>query len=243
MQISLIIPCKNESGVVDKLLSSLLDQTRPADQIIVVNSHSSDDTVARAQAFADRLPLQTIDALKRGVANARNEGATAARGDMLVFIDADSTLPPTFLADFETQVTARHLEVGGFTNRMPSKKWGIRLGARLMNGYLRFMQHTPWPIAFTCLYARRDAFRTLEGFDAELYIMEDYDLALRAHRAGFKVGVVTSPFIASDRRFIENPSQARRGLYGELYRYTHGLRVTKPIYEYHMGGKKRDEKS
>jgi glycosyltransferase involved in cell wall biosynthesis len=72
MQISLIIPCKNESGVVDKLLSSLLDQTRPADQIIVVNSHSSDDTVARAQAFADRLPLQTIDALKRGVANARN---------------------------------------------------------------------------------------------------------------------------------------------------------------------------
>jgi hypothetical protein len=48
---------------------------------------------------------------------------------------------------------------------------------------------------------------------------------------------VSSPFIGSDRRFIENPSQAWRGLYGEWYRYTHGLRITRPIYGYAMGGK------
>ena len=236
MQISVIIPCKNEAGVVDKLLESLTQQSRPADQVVFVDSHSTDDTVAHVRQFSDRLPLAFVTATKRGVAHARNEGSVVATGDMLVFIDADSTLPTLFLADFEHQVTTRRLEVGGFTARMPSKKLGIRLGARLMNGYLRLMQHTPWPIAFTCLYATKQAFAALHGFDTELYIMEDYDLALRAHRAGYRVGAITSPFIASDRRFIDNPSQGWKGFYGELYRYTHGLRITKPIYDYKMGG-------
>lgn len=237
MQISVIIPCKNEAGVVDKLLESLLVQTRPADQVVVVDSHSTDDTVAHFKAYADRLPMTIVTARERGVANARNEGSEVATGDMLVFVDADSVLPASFLADFEHQVATRGLQVGGFTARMKSKKLGIRLGARMMNGYLRLMQHTPWPIAFTCLYATREAFRSLKGFDTELYIMEDYDLALRAHRGGWRVGAITSPFIASDRRFIDNPSQGWKGLYGELYRYTHGLRITHPIYDYKMGGK------
>lgn len=237
MKISVIIPCKNEAGVVDKLLKSLVAQTRGADQIVVVNSHSTDDTVAHARRFADELPLITVDAREKGVAHARNDGAAAASGDMFVFIDADATLPPSFLADFEQTVTRKQFEVGGFTQKMNSKKLSIRVGAHLMNGYLRLMSHTPWPIAFSCLFATRQAFAKLRGFDPEIYIMEDYDLALRARRAGFRVGVVSSPFIGSDRRFIENPSQAWRSLYGEWYRYTHGLRVTRPIYDYAMGGK------
>jgi glycosyltransferase involved in cell wall biosynthesis len=44
MKLSVIIPCKNEVGIVDKLLSSLANQIRLADEIIVVDSHSSDGT-------------------------------------------------------------------------------------------------------------------------------------------------------------------------------------------------------
>ena len=237
MRISVIIPCKNEAGVVDVLLESLADQTRPADQVVVIDSHSTDNTVSCVRAFEERLPLKITTAVKRGVAHARNEAATVATGDMLVFVDADIILPKNFLEDFEQTIKKRGLEVGGFTARMRSKRASIRLGARLMNGYLRFMQHTPWPIAFSCIFASHQAFKALKGFDSELYIMEDYDIALRARRLGYKVGTVVSPFLASDRRFIDNPSQAWRGLYGEIYRYTHGLRITKPIYRYDMGGK------
>ena len=243
MQISVLIPGKNEAGTVDKLLKSLTKQTRQANQVVFINSHSTDDTLAHVEAFSDRLPLTIVTAKKRGVANARNEGSQKATGDMLLFVDADIILPPQFLADFEQQVTARNLEIGGCTQRMPSKKLSIRIGARVMNGYLRLMQHTPWPISFSCTFATKKAFESLSGFDSTLYIMEDYDLALRGHRAGYNVGIVTSPFIASDRRFIENPSQGWRGVYGELYRYTHGLRVTKPIYEYEMGGKSKTDKN
>jgi cellulose synthase/poly-beta-1,6-N-acetylglucosamine synthase-like glycosyltransferase len=157
---------------------------------------------------------------------------------MFLFTDADSILPPKIIETLTAEITNRELDAGGFTQRMPSKRRGISFGARLMNGYLRLMQHTPWPIAFgSCLFVTKQAFTEMKGFDTTLFIMEDYDLALRARRAGFRVGVVSSPFIGSDRRFIENPSQAWRGLYGEWYRYTHGLRITRPIYDYAMGGK------
>ena len=242
MKLSVIIPCKNEAGTVDLLLESLTAQTRPADEVIVVDSHSSDETVAHANAFADRLPIRIVTATRKGVAHARNQGAARASGDMLLFIDADATFPPGLLAEFEQQIANKGYQVGGFTQRFDSPDRGVRIGGRLMNGYLRVMQYTPWPIAFSCLFATREAFDELKGFDPHLYIMEDYDLALRGKRAGYRVGVITSPFIASDRRFIDNPSQAWRGLYGELYRYTHGLRITKPIYRYDMGGKSKSDK-
>ena len=242
MKLSVIIPCKNEAGTVDHLLDSLVEQSHPASEIIVVDSHSTDETVAHVEAFSSLLPVHVITAQQRGVAHARNAGGAHAVGDLLVFIDADAVLPPTFLADLVARIKAKRLQAGGFTMRMQSQKASIRLGARAMNGYLRLMSHTPWPIAFSCIFTTREVFDRLRGFDPELFIMEDYDYALRARRAGYKVGVATSPFIASDRRFIDDPrGSAWKGVYGELYRYTHGLRITKPLFRYDMGGDQKQK--
>lgn len=109
-----------------------------------------------------------------------------------------------------------------------------------MNLYLKAMQYTPWPIAFSCMFSEKNVFKAVNGFDTELYIMEDYDYALRAKRKKYKFGIIDSThFLASDRRF-DTPEKGLvwRGIYGEIYRYTHGLRVTKKIYDYKMGGKK-----
>ena len=239
MKISIIIPCKNESGVVENLLDSLVRQTRPADEVIVVDSNCTDDTIARAKTYAKKLPLKTAAATQAGPAHARNRGASKATGDMLIFADADLILPEYFLQKFEEQINKKHLQVGSFLQRMQSNKFGIRAGAYLMNAYARLMQHTPWPIGFGCLYVTREVFDAVNGFDTSLYIMEDYDLILKAKRAKYRTGIINIAYSTSDRRYQNDSFQVFKGIYGELYRYTHGLRITKPIYKYEMGGKQK----
>ena len=240
MKISIIIPCKNESGVVENLLDSLVQQTRPADEVIVVDSNCTDDTIARAKTYTKKLPLKTAAATQVGPAHARNRGASKATGDMLIFADADLILPEYFLQKFEEQINKKHLQVGSFLQRMQSNKFGIRAGAYMMNAYARLMQHTPWPIGFGCLYITREVFDSVNGFDTSLFIMEDYDLILKAKRAKYKTGIVKITYRTLDRRYQNNSlRQVFKGIYGELYRYTHGLRVTKRIYEYEMGGKQK----
>lgn len=240
MKLSVIIPCKNEAGVVDALLKSLETQTRPADEIVIVDSHSTDGTAKHVQKIGKNLPLKIVRAVKKGVAEARNIGGAESSGDTLLFLDADCTLDSDFLERFLHEKARRKLATGGFTQRMPSKNKGIEVGARFMNGYARTMQHTPWPIAYSCLFADRAAFTELNGFDPEIFIMEDYDFIYRAKKAGFRIGILSVPFISSDRRFIGSDRPPMwRGAYAELYRYTHGMRITKPLFDYQMGGKKK----
>lgn len=242
MKISIIIPCKNESGVVENLLDSLVRQTRPADEVIVVDSNCTDDTIDRAKKYAKKLPLKTTATTQKGPAHARNHGAGKATGDMIIFADADLIFPEYFLHEFEKQINKKHLQAGSFIQRMRSNKFGIRAGACLMNAYARLMQYTPWPIGFGCLYVTREVFDAVNGFDTSLYIMEDYDLILKAKRAKYRTGIINITYSTSDRRYQNDSLQVFKGIYGELYRYTHGLRVTKPIYKYEMGGKQKNTK-
>lgn len=240
MKLSVIIPCKNEVGVVDSLLKCLRSQTHPADEIVIVDSHSTDGTAAYVKKIGKKLPIKVVKAVKKGVAEARNIGGKKSSGTVLLFLDADSQLDKDFIEKFLYERDRRFLGAGGFTQRMPSKQKSIERGAHLMNAYARVMQHTPWPIAYSCLFADRSTFNELSGFDPEIFIMEDYDFIYRAKKAGFRTGIISVPFIASDRRFTgADRPPIWRGVYAELYRYTHGMRITKPLFEYRMGGKKK----
>lgn len=243
MKLSVIIPCKNEAKILPRLLSSLAGQTTLPDEVIVVDSHSTDNTVAVAKNFSTKLPLQIVTAKEKGISPARNEGVAKASGDLFLFPDADVTLPPTFIETFLREQKRRKLVAGGFTQRMPSKNKGIELGAHFMNAYIRLMQHTPWPIAFSCLFATRDVFEKNNGFDKAIYIMEDYDFMNRAKKHSAPIGIISKQhFIASDRRYVgDNPPPIWQGIYAELYRYTHGMRITKPLFRYEMGGEPKKE--
>jgi glycosyltransferase involved in cell wall biosynthesis len=243
VKVSVIIPCKNEVGVVDALLKCLKHQTRRADEIIVVDSHSSDGTAGHVRKMKGRLPLIVTRARKKGVAEARNHGGRKASGDVLLFLDADSTIPRDFLEKFEKEKHKKALQAGGFTQRMPSEQFGLRAGARMMNGYARLMSHTPWPIAFSAIFSDTTTFKALGGFDPKIFIMEDYDYVYRARKQGFPVGLIHVPFNASDRRYMgDDKPPLWQGIYAELYRYTHGMRITKPLFKYEMGGEKKKKR-
>jgi len=241
MNISIIIPCKNEASILPSLLDALIKQTSPAHEIIVVNSGSTDTTVAVANTYKKKANILVITAKQPGVAEARNAGGRAATGKMLLFIDADSEINPEFLAVLKMEMTTRSLDTAGVAQRMKSQNIGLRTGARIMNAYARCMAHTPWPIAISMVVTSKKTFDAIDGFDPKIWIMEDYDFALRAHRAGAKFGIVSNTyFISSDRRYRDASSRhIIRGFYAEMYRYTHKLRITKPLYDYKMGGDSR----
>ena len=95
MRISVVIPVYNGEATLAGCLESLLSQTHPAHEIIVVNDGSRDGTTAVAR----RYPVRLLDCERnQGAACAKNIGAEAAEGDILFFTDADCHVDPQGLA-------------------------------------------------------------------------------------------------------------------------------------------------
>jgi glycosyltransferase involved in cell wall biosynthesis len=96
MRVSVIVPCHNNEQHIAEALSSLRGQTRPPDEIIVVDDGSTDASTDRVAAFGAAVTL--LRQPNRGVASARNAGVQAARGDFIAFLDGDDAWPCDSLA-------------------------------------------------------------------------------------------------------------------------------------------------
>lgn len=93
--ISIVIPCYNGAAFLRETLQSALSQTQPPLEVIVVDDGSTDDSAAIAESFG---PLvRVIRQRNQGESVARNVGIAAARGDYLMFLDADDLLAPDAL--------------------------------------------------------------------------------------------------------------------------------------------------
>ena len=92
--VSIVVAAHDEGAHIAECLTSLLAQDRPA-EIIVVDDGSHDDTAAIADGFAAVTVLRQDH---RGAATARNRGAAAASGKILVFVDGDMRFPPGWVS-------------------------------------------------------------------------------------------------------------------------------------------------
>lgn len=132
--ISVVIPCLDDAAMLRACLAALAVQTRPADEIIVVDNGSRDDSAAVARDAGARVVTEP----RRGIWPATAAGFDAARGELLARLDADSVPPPDWLARVErrmaeadaptaitgpgrfyggtafTRWVARHLYIGGY---------------------------------------------------------------------------------------------------------------------------------
>jgi len=99
--ISVVIPCLNDAGFLAACLDALAAQTRPADEIIVVDNGSTDATVEVARARGARV----IHEPSRGIWPATAAGFDAASGALLARLDADSIPSPDWLAEVERRMS------------------------------------------------------------------------------------------------------------------------------------------
>jgi glycosyltransferase involved in cell wall biosynthesis len=177
--LTVIVPAHNEEALIRDTLRALdaaARETRLPFEIVVVDDASTDRTAAIAANQGARI----VGADVRHIAAARNIGARAARGDLLVFVDADTIVTPPVLRAAVAQM--ENGAVGG--GAMPvfdaaTPAWGRRaIGATTW--FLRTMN---WA-AGCFLFARREAFERVGGFDERYFASEEIHLSRALKRIG-----------------------------------------------------------
>lgn len=167
------------------------------DELIVVTADDA-PTQVRLAAFQDAhagpAPLQVLDSA-RGRARQMNAGARAARADVLLFLHADTVLPPDATRRIREAVAGGAIW-GRFDVRLSGRHPAFRLIERLMN-----LRSTLTGIATgdQALFVRRDAFTLLGGF-APLELMEDVELSTRLKWFG-RPARIRTPVVSSSRRW------------------------------------------
>ncbi len=208
MRVSVIIPALNEERTLPLLLESLHNQTRPPEEIIVaVSPKSSDGT----REVAKRAGVTVVEG---GMpAEARNAGAERATGNLLVFMDADVQCgSEDFLERAEKEMRERGLEVAVCDQHTAGPLKG-RAFLGISNLVVRAgsLLRSPFAIG-TCMFATRDAFEDIGGFDATITLFEDSEFVQRAHKKGKRLRVLSRrTHIVPDTRRL-----SKRGLWGTL---------------------------
>lgn len=196
--ISVIIPTLNERKFIETVLKSLRNQNYEGKyEIIVADGMSRDDTVKIAKKYADRIVLVK----KKGIGAGRNAGARVAKGDIFLFVDADTMLLFNGLKEMaeafrEKGVVAATCPVipQSFKARDFSIYW-------IYNQFVKASMKTKIPqIGGMCCAYRKDAFWKAGGFSETLQTYEDYDLSRKVVESGKCVFVENTMAITSSRR-------------------------------------------
>lgn len=134
MDISVIVPSYNEEKYIEKTLRSIKSQrTGFKYEIILSDSHSTDKTVKIASKYADKM----VTDKQRGIFRARNNGAAAARGKLLVFIDSDTRILPDYLEEIGKKfIACSSLAAASFGFKFSGQTPAVILAEELVNDYL-----------------------------------------------------------------------------------------------------------
>lgn len=199
--ISVIIPTLNEKKCIESTLKSLKNQDYKGKyEIIVADGMSKDNTVKIARKYADRVVLVK----KRGVGVGRNEGAKIARGEILLFVDADTILQPDGLSEL-TKPFQNKKVVGVACPIVPMSSNSRDL--MFYRGFNQFMRMSikskKAQIPGICCAYRKSAFERTGGFDERSDTFEDYGLSKRIAKIG-KIVFVKDTFALTSIRRVES---------------------------------------
>jgi rSAM/selenodomain-associated transferase 2 len=173
--ISIVIPALNEAGNLERLLPDLLTRGQGA-EVILVDGGSEDATTQIAARFPDVQLVQS----PRGRARQMNAGARAARGDVLLFLHADTWLPPRALEAVAAALDDPRVVGGRFDVRFDSPRPVFRMIAFFMNLRSRASGISTGDQA---IFVRRAVFETLGGYPP-MPLMEDIAFCARLKRRG-----------------------------------------------------------
>lgn len=191
--ISFVVPAHNEAALLGdtlRILRASADVLGEPFEIIVVDDASTDATAEIARTAGAR--VERIE--RRHIAASRNAGAKVARGELLVFVDADTHVPVETLR--QTLAAIRNGAVGGGSRfRFESgPRWAHVAGGITVLA----MRMLSWA-AGCFVFVRRDTFEAVGGFDERYFATEELVLSRALKRHGRMV-IVPEPVITSGRK-------------------------------------------
>jgi glycosyltransferase involved in cell wall biosynthesis len=200
---SVVIPAYNEEHFLPHTLGAVQRaavQLGEPVEIIVADNCSTDATADVARSHGATVVTVTT----RCISTVRNQGAAAATGRYLVFVDADDQMSENLLVEVrKVMESGRYVGGGVARTQYDRQSWGIRI----THGFVQF------GLSFTGLsmflfYLSADDFRTLGGFDEKLLSTEDFDFAKRLRALGRARGLRyknlrSAWLIKSSRKFKE----------------------------------------
>jgi glycosyltransferase involved in cell wall biosynthesis len=181
LAVSVVIPARNEESYLEVALESVVGQDYPIERLdcVVVDNASGDGTAEVGRLFAQshrELNLSILSEPVPGVGRAKNRGAEAATGDVVIFLDADSRMDAGLVEAVESCYRAGS-PAGSIAIAADSKRPLDRAFFALMEfGKVRF------GIRSQMMYCDRALFESLGGFRPDLHIAEDLEFLKRVKR-------------------------------------------------------------
>jgi rSAM/selenodomain-associated transferase 2 len=174
-RLSIIVPVLDEEGTIGPALTALAPLRQRGAEVIVVDGNSRDRTAEIARPLADRVIAAT-----RGRGAQMNAGAAIANGDVLLFLHADTALPPETDALVLDGLRSSGAPWGRFDVRIEGRSVLLPVVAALMNARSRL---TGIATGDQAMFVTRTAFATAGGFP-DIPLMEDVVLSKRLKHAG-----------------------------------------------------------
>lgn len=177
---SIVVPAYNEEELLPGTLAALREtmaQLPRRGEVVVVDNNSTDRTAILAEAAGARVVFEPVNQIAR----ARNAGARAARGPFLVFVDADTTVPPDVLRASIDALESGRAVGGGSAVAIDFRTNGV---ARFLLRFWNRVSVKGRLAAGSYVFSRRDAFFAVGGFPESVYASEELWLSRALKRWG-----------------------------------------------------------
>lgn len=209
MHVSIIIPTLNEAKSLPATLNNVMALAPKAQEIIVVDGGSTDNTLTIAQQY----PVKILHTQKPCRALQMNAGAQVATGDYLCFLHADTLVPKNLVTIIRQTLSDDKLALAGFTSIMKGER-----KTRYFTSFLNFTKTYFVPLIYRpdlfffkglrllfgdqVMFCRKKDFFAIRGFNGQITIMEEPDLCLRMNKLG-RIKQIHHHVESSDRRLTQ----------------------------------------
>ncbi len=185
VRISVIIPTYNEARYIGKTLCSIKEQKFQDIEVILADSMSTDGTVEIARHVYNGIKI--CEDHGRGAPRAYNKAAKTAKGDLLLFIDADTSISKGLLKSYDDAFKKEDVVAAtGPLKPLEQTTWGTEMGFRLVSVHivkLLMLLGKPSIIGSNFMVTRK-AYAKVKGMNESLITYYDWDLAHRLGKFG-----------------------------------------------------------
>lgn len=178
--VSIIITTKNEEIYIESCLKAVKNQTYKPLEIIVSDACSTDDTVRIAKKYAGKVVIK-----KTNIPEGKNLGAKYAKGNILVFLDADTILPKNWINRVVRNLTSHDFTTGILKPQENNLKarFTCSFWSKFLPTIATLFYHPAFPGGAT-FCVKKEVFKKINGFDNEMVFLEDVDFVKRISKVG-----------------------------------------------------------